>query len=115
MYIKYSGEKLRSLRKRSLLTIPEIIAFTGTTETTLYNYEHERVRPQSKNLRTLLNLYYRQIQMIEKMETLWGPDGKQNQPVTTLSKRERRKKGLAILSPSSFPRHPQEPPSNASR
>jgi transcriptional regulator with XRE-family HTH domain len=105
LLIKYPGDKLKNLRKRSLLTLPEIIASTGITETTIYNIEHERVRPQAKTLRALLNLYFRQIQMVEKMETLWGPDGKQNIPITKLTNRERRKKGLAILSPHLPPSH----------
>jgi len=49
--------ELRSLRTSSGLTRDEIVARTGINVATLYRIEHARVRPQTRTLRTLLDLY----------------------------------------------------------
>jgi transcriptional regulator with XRE-family HTH domain len=47
----------RSLRTSSGLTRDEIVERTGINVATLYRLEHARVRPQTRTLRTLLDLY----------------------------------------------------------
>jgi transcriptional regulator with XRE-family HTH domain len=49
--------ELRSLRTSSGLSRDEIVERTGINVATLYRIEHARVRPQTKTLRTLLDLY----------------------------------------------------------
>ena len=49
--------ELRSLRTSSGLTRDEIVELTGINVATLYRIEHARVRPQTRTLRTLLDLY----------------------------------------------------------
>jgi transcriptional regulator with XRE-family HTH domain len=48
---------LRSLRTSSGQTRDEIVERTGINVATLYRIEHARVRPQTRTLRTLLDLY----------------------------------------------------------
>jgi transcriptional regulator with XRE-family HTH domain len=49
--------ELRSLRASSGLTRDEIVERAGINVATLYRIEHARVRPQTRTLRTLLDLY----------------------------------------------------------
>ena len=49
--------ELRSLRAASGLTRETIVERTGINAATLYRIEHGRVRPQTRTLRTLLDLY----------------------------------------------------------
>src|SRR5262249_48261545 len=49
--------ELRSLRTSSGLTRDETVERTGINVATLYRIEHARVRPQTRTLRTLLDLY----------------------------------------------------------
>lgn len=49
--------ELRSLRDTSGLTRETVIERTGINAATLYRIEHGRVRPQTRTLRTLLDLY----------------------------------------------------------
>lgn len=49
--------ELRSLRASSGLTREAILERTGVNAATLYRIEHARVRPQTRTLRTLLDLY----------------------------------------------------------
>ena len=49
--------ELRSLRTSSGLTRDETVKRTGINVATLYRIEHARVRPQTRTLRTLLDLY----------------------------------------------------------
>jgi transcriptional regulator with XRE-family HTH domain len=49
--------ELRSLRAVSGLAREEILERTGVNAATLYRIEHARVRPQTRTLRTLLDLY----------------------------------------------------------
>ena len=49
--------ELRSLRASSGLTRETIVERTGINAATLYRIEHGRVRPQTRTLRTLLDLY----------------------------------------------------------
>jgi transcriptional regulator with XRE-family HTH domain len=49
--------ELRSLRTSSGLTRDEVVGRTGINVATLYRIEHARVRPQTRTLRTLLDLY----------------------------------------------------------
>lgn len=49
--------ELRSLRQISGLTREEVVERTGINVATLYRIEHARVRPQTRTLRTLLDLY----------------------------------------------------------
>ena len=48
--------ELRSLRTSSGLTRDETVKRTGINVATLYRIEHARVRPQTRTLRTLLDL-----------------------------------------------------------
>ena len=77
MLHRYSGEKLRSLRNRALLTQMQVVEMTGIAEATIHRLEKEIGRPQTKTLETLLNLYTIRIQRFEKMEKIW--DAKENQ------------------------------------
>src|SRR5215469_11111401 len=49
--------ELRVLRASSGLTRDEVVERTGINVATMYRIEHARVRPQTRTLRTLLNLY----------------------------------------------------------
>ena len=49
--------ELRTLRASAGLTRDEVIERTGINVATLYRIEHSRVRPQTRTLRTLLDLY----------------------------------------------------------
>ena len=49
--------ELRSLRASSGLTRDEVVERTGINAVTMYRIEHARVRPQTRTLRTLLDLY----------------------------------------------------------
>jgi transcriptional regulator with XRE-family HTH domain len=49
--------ELRSLRAASELTRDEVVERTGINAATMYRIEHARVRPQTRTLRTLLDLY----------------------------------------------------------
>lgn len=49
--------ELRSLRTASGLTREEVVDRTGINSVTMYRIEHARVRPQTRTLRTLLDLY----------------------------------------------------------
>ena len=49
--------ELRHLRTSSGLTRDEIVERAGINVATLYRIEHARVRPQTRTLRTLLDLY----------------------------------------------------------
>lgn len=49
--------ELRSLRALSGLTRETVVERTGINAATLYRIEHGRVRPQTRTLRTLLDLY----------------------------------------------------------
>ena len=49
--------ELRSLRTASGLTREEVVEHTGINSVTMYRIEHARVRPQTRTLRTLLDLY----------------------------------------------------------
>jgi transcriptional regulator with XRE-family HTH domain len=49
--------ELRSLRASSGLTREIVVERTGINAVTLYRIEHGRVRPQTRTLRTLLDLY----------------------------------------------------------
>jgi transcriptional regulator with XRE-family HTH domain len=71
MLHRYSGEKLRNLRTRALLTQMQVVEITGIAEATIHRLEHEIGRPQTKTLETLLNLYAVRIQRFEKMERIW--------------------------------------------
>jgi transcriptional regulator with XRE-family HTH domain len=51
------ASELRSLRTSSGLTRDEIVERTGINVATLYRIEHARVGPQTRTLRTLLDLY----------------------------------------------------------
>lgn len=51
------ASELRSLRASSGLTRDEVVERTGINVATMYRIEHARVRPQTRTLRTLLDLY----------------------------------------------------------
>ena len=55
--LRHLAAELRSLRTSSGLTRDEIVERTGINVATLYRIEHARVRPQTRTLRTLLDLY----------------------------------------------------------
>src|SRR6185437_12681407 len=58
----YSGERLRSLRKKAMLTQMQVVQRTGVCEATLYNVEKGVRRPQTRTLEKLLSLYAIRIQ-----------------------------------------------------
>jgi transcriptional regulator with XRE-family HTH domain len=55
--LRRPAAELRSLRTSSGLTRDEIVERTGINVATLYRIEHARVRPQTRTLRTLLDLF----------------------------------------------------------
>jgi transcriptional regulator with XRE-family HTH domain len=82
--------ELRSLRQISGLTREEVVERTGINVATLYRIEHARVRPQTRTLRTLLDLY--------------GVDEEQQASLITLL-REARQRGWLHAYQSELPEH----------
>jgi transcriptional regulator with XRE-family HTH domain len=63
--------ELRSLRSAAGLTRDEVVERTGINVATMYRIEHARVRPQTRTLRTLLDLYgVEREQQVELVELL---------------------------------------------
>jgi transcriptional regulator with XRE-family HTH domain len=82
--------ELRSLRQISGLTREEVVERTGINVATLYRIEHARVRPQTRTLRTLLDLY--------------GVDEEQQASLIALL-REARQRGWLHAYQSELPEH----------
>ena len=68
----YSPDRLRSLRRRALLSQREVERLTGISDSTIAYLESGQHRPQSKTLRSLLFLYDLNIKRLEQQERLWG-------------------------------------------
>ena len=62
MHHDYSGERLKALRKRAMLTQKQVVELTGITSMTIYNLENGKRRPYTRTLEKLLNLYAIRIQ-----------------------------------------------------
>jgi len=62
--------ELRTLRTSSGLTRDAVVERTGINVATLYRIEHARVRPQTRTLRTLLDLYGADTQQQEDLVAL---------------------------------------------
>src|SRR6185437_791266 len=73
----YSGERLRSLRKRSRLTQAEVLKLTGISEATLCYLERGTRKAQTNTLQKLLNLYAMKIQYWNNVEKVFeeNPNG----------------------------------------
>ena len=56
MLQSYSGEKLKSLRKRAMLTQMQVVELTGVSEGTICYLEKGVRIPQTKTLEKLLSL-----------------------------------------------------------
>jgi transcriptional regulator with XRE-family HTH domain len=82
--------ELRSLRATSGLTRETVVERTGINAATLYRIEHGRVRPQTRTLRTLLDLY--------------GVDQEQQAELVTLL-RDARQRGWLHAYQSELPEH----------
>ena len=82
--------ELRSLRETSGLTRGEVVERTGINAATLYRIEHGRVRPQTRTLRTLLDLY--------------GVDQEQQAELVALL-RDARQRGWLHAYQSELPEH----------
>ena len=82
--------ELRSLRASSELTRETIVERTGINAATLYRIEHGRVRPQTRTLRTLLDLY--------------GVDAEQQTELVALL-RDARQRGWLHAFQSELPEH----------
>jgi len=82
--------ELRSLRASSGLTRDAILERTGVNAATLYRIEHARVRPQTRTLRTLLDLY--------------GVDRERQEELVGLL-REARQRGWLHAYQSELPEH----------
>jgi transcriptional regulator with XRE-family HTH domain len=82
--------ELRSLRAASGLTRETIVERTGINAATLYRIEHGRVRPQTRTLRTLLDLY--------------GVDQEQQAELVALL-RDARQRGWLHAYQSELPEH----------
>ena len=82
--------ELRSLRASSGLTRETIVERTGINAATLYRIEHGRVRPQTRTLRTLLDLY--------------GVDQEQQAELVALL-RDARQRGWLHAYQSELPEH----------
>lgn len=82
--------ELRSLRASSGLTREVILERTGVNAATLYRIEHARVRPQTRTLRTLLDLY--------------GVDRERQEELVGLL-REARQRGWLHAYQSELPEH----------
>jgi transcriptional regulator with XRE-family HTH domain len=55
--LRRMAAEIRALRAASGLTRDDVVERTGINAATLYRIEHARVRPQTRTLRTLLDLY----------------------------------------------------------
>jgi transcriptional regulator with XRE-family HTH domain len=55
--LRRMAAEIRALRASSGLTRDDVVERTGINAATLYRIEHARVRPQTRTLRTLLDLY----------------------------------------------------------
>ena len=55
--LRRMAAEIRTLRAESGLTRDDVVERTGINAATLYRIEHARVRPQTRTLRTLLDLY----------------------------------------------------------
>lgn len=82
--------ELRSLRATSGLTRETVVERTGINVATLYRIEHGRVRPQTRTLRTLLDLY--------------GADPSQQAELVALL-RDARQRGWLHAYQSELPEH----------
>lgn len=82
--------ELRSLRATSGLTRETVVERTGINAATLYRIEHGRVRPQTRTLRTLLDLY--------------GVDQEQQAELVALL-RDARQRGWLHAFQSELPEH----------
>lgn len=82
--------ELRSLRALSGLTRETVVERTGINAATLYRIEHGRVRPQTRTLRTLLDLY--------------GVDQDQHAELVSLL-RDARQRGWLHAYQSELPEH----------
>jgi transcriptional regulator with XRE-family HTH domain len=82
--------ELRSLRATSGLTRETVVERTGINAATLYRIEHGRVRPQTRTLRTLLDLY--------------GVDQEQQAELVALL-RDARQRGWLHAYQSELPEH----------
>lgn len=62
MLQEFSGEKLRSLRKRARLTQKQVVELAGVSEACIIYLEKGKRKPQTKTLHKILSLYSMQIQ-----------------------------------------------------
>ena len=62
MLQEFSGEKLRSLRKRARLTQKQVVELAGVSEACIIYLEKGTRMPQTKTLHKILSLYSMQIQ-----------------------------------------------------
>jgi transcriptional regulator with XRE-family HTH domain len=67
----YSGERLRALRRKALMTQREVHGETGVSLMTLYFVEKGIRRPQTRTLDKLLSLYAVRIQRLKNMNRLF--------------------------------------------
>lgn len=65
-------DRLRSLRRRAMLSQREVERLTGISDATIAYLESGRHRPQSGTLNKLLFLYDLNIRRLEQHERLWG-------------------------------------------
>lgn len=94
----YPPEKLKTLRKRSLLTQRNVAELVGLSLRTIINVESGRTHPLSDTLNKLLNLYAIRIKRLEHYEQLWERD----EPESAQGNRPVRQNGMATqLGPNS--------------
>lgn len=67
----FSGQKLKSLRKRARLSQQQVIDLTGVSETTLCYLERGDRRPQTQTLEKLLSLYAVRIQYYKNLDKVF--------------------------------------------
>jgi transcriptional regulator with XRE-family HTH domain len=72
MIHRYPPDRLRSLRRRAMLSQREVERLTGISDATIAYLESGRHRPQSGTLTKLLFLYDLNIRRLEQHERTWG-------------------------------------------
>jgi transcriptional regulator with XRE-family HTH domain len=113
----YPPAKLKALRKRAMLTQEQVWTACGLGEQTLWYWESGRRRPQSGLLNKVLTLYAIHIKRLERMEELWGEDGKQQPldrpasaarmaPGNGTDGKDNRSKSAPVVARRGLPNHP---------
>ena len=92
LHSEYSGDRLRALRQRALLTQPEVERLTGVQQSTLSALEVGKTRPRTTTLRKLLALYEVRIRTYEARDKEWATQDKARPPKGERGRRVRKER-----------------------